>query len=61
MSATTVQQAMTPDPHCVPPDAELEDVAEIMVSKNYHTIPVVQDGKLVGVVGKEDVLKTLLT
>lgn len=59
MSATTVEQAMTPDPVCVGPDAELEEVAEIMVSKNYHTIPVIQAGKLVGVVGKEDVLKTL--
>jgi CBS domain-containing protein len=31
-----------------------------MVEKNYHTLPVVDDGKLVGIVGKEDVLKTLL-
>ncbi len=59
MSATTVEQAMTPDPVCVGPDAELEEVAEIMVSKNYHTIPVIKAGKLVGIVGKEDVLKTL--
>ena len=31
-----------------------------MVEKNYHTLPVVDDGKLVGIVGKEDVLRTLL-
>jgi CBS-domain-containing membrane protein len=60
MSATTVEQAMTPDPVSVAPDADLEDVAEIMVNKSYHTIPVVQEGKLVGVLGKEDVLKTLI-
>lgn len=60
MSATTVDEAMTQDPVSVSPDTDLEDVAEIMVNKNYHTIPVVQEGKLVGVVGKEDVLKTLL-
>ncbi|MFP4629762.1 MAG: CBS domain-containing protein [Desulfohalobiaceae bacterium] len=60
MSATTVQQAMTPDPVSISQEADLEEVAETMVRKNYHTIPVVQDGKLIGVVGKEDVLKTLI-
>ncbi|WP_027371578.1 CBS domain-containing protein [Desulfovermiculus halophilus] len=60
MAATTVEQAMTKDPTSVSPDAELEDVADLMVKKNFHTIPVVQDGKLVGIVGKEDVLKTML-
>jgi CBS-domain-containing membrane protein len=60
MAATTVDQAMTPNPTAVHPDTELEDVADLMVKKNFHTIPVVQEGKLVGVVGKEDVLKTLI-
>ena len=60
MAATTVDQAMTPNPTAVSPDMDLEDVADLMVKKNFHTIPVVQDGKLVGVVGKEDVLKTLI-
>jgi len=31
-----------------------------MVEKHFHTIPVVEDGKLLGIVGKEDVLKTLI-
>lgn len=59
MSATTVEDAMTHDPTTTSPDAEIEEVAELMVTKNYHTIPVVEDGKLVGIVGKEDILKTL--
>jgi len=59
MSATTVQDAMTQNPTTTSPDAEIEEVAELMVSKNFHTIPVVEDGKLVGIVGKEDILKTL--
>ncbi|HMB31640.1 MAG TPA: CBS domain-containing protein [Desulfohalobiaceae bacterium] len=59
MSATTVEEAMSPDPESVRPDTDLEDVAEIMVKKNYHTIPVVEDDQLIGIIGKEDVLKTL--
>ena len=31
-----------------------------MVDKNYHTLPVLKDDRLVGVVGKEDVLKTII-
>jgi CBS domain-containing protein len=59
MAATNVGEAMTPDPTSVTPDTELEDMAEIMVTKNYHTLPVVEGGKLVGIIGKEDVLRTL--
>jgi CBS domain-containing protein len=35
-------------------------VAALMVDKNFHTIPVVDEEKLVGIVGKEDILKTLI-
>jgi len=59
MAATKVKEAMTPDPVSVSPDTELEEMAEIMVRKNYHTLPVVEGNKLVGIIGKEDVLKTL--
>jgi CBS domain-containing protein len=31
-----------------------------MVDHNFHTLPVVEDGRLVGVVGKEDILRTLM-
>ncbi len=60
MSASTVEEAMSPDPVSVTPDTELEDVAELMVNKNFHTIPVVENDQLVGIIGKEDVLKTLI-
>jgi len=59
MAATKVKEAMTPDPVSISPDTELEEMAEIMVRKNYHTLPVVEGSKLVGIIGKEDVLKTL--
>ena len=61
ISATAVKHAMTAKPTSISPDSDLEELAELMVNKNFHTIPVVQDGKLVGIVGKEDVLKTLLS
>ena len=60
IAATTVGQAMTPDPVSVSPDTGIETLAALMVDNNFHTLPVVADGKVVGVVGKEDVLKTLI-
>ena len=60
IAATRVEHAMTPDPVAVDSDTDIERVAALMVEKNYHTLPVVDGGRLVGVVGKEDVLRTLL-
>ncbi len=61
IAATTVEDAMTPNPVTVDPETDIEKVAVLMVEKNYHTLPVVDGGKLVGIVGKEDVLRTLIT
>jgi len=58
--ATTVFKAMTPDPITISPESSLEEIAKLMVDKKLHTLPVVEQGKLIGIVGKEDVLRTLL-
>lgn len=60
MSAVTVEDAMSDAPRTVTPDTPLEDIASLMVDDKFYTLPVVDNGKLVGVVGKEDVLRTLL-
>jgi len=59
IAATTVAQAMTPRPITINPETGLDEIASLMVEKNFHTLPVVEAGKLVGVVGKRDVLATL--
>jgi len=61
IAALTVKEAMTLEPVTVNPETDIEDVAKLMVDKKYHTLPVVKGGKVVGIVGKEDVLKTLLS
>ena len=60
IAAVTVAQAMTPDPVTVRPDTDIEAVAALMVDQSFHTIPVVEEGELLGIVGKEDILKTLM-
>lgn len=60
IAATNVSQAMTKDPKTVSPQTPLDEIATVMVNEKLFTLPVVADGKLVGVVGKEDILRTLL-
>jgi len=60
IAAITVAQAMTPNPVTVQPETDIETVAALMVDRSFHTIPVVDKGELVGIVGKEDILKTLI-
>lgn len=60
ISALKVGDAMTPAPTFISPETPIEDIATMMANEKLYTLPVIKDGKLVGVVGKEDVLKTLL-
>ena len=60
ITATRVADAMTPDPVTVTPDTDLADVASLMVDRKFHTLPVVEGDELVGIIGKEDVLRTLM-
>ncbi len=61
ITALTVSEAMTPNPVTVRPDSSLETVAALMIESNFHTLPVVDKERLVGVVGKEDVIRHLLS
>ncbi len=61
IAALTVAQAMSRNPVTVKPGTGIEAVAGLMVDNSFHTLPVVIEGKLVGIVGKEDVLRTIIS
>ena len=61
IAAMKASQAMTPNPVTVGPEAGIDEIASIMVNKSIHTIPVLEGGKLVGIIGKEDILRTLVS
>jgi CBS domain-containing protein len=61
IAAMTVGEAMTRKPVVVHPETSIETIAGLMVDSNLHTLPVVADGQLIGIIGKEDVLRTLLS
>lgn len=61
IAALTVGEAMTNDPVTVGPDTSISTIAALMVDSHLHTLPVVEEGRLIGIIGKEDVLRTLLS
>jgi CBS domain-containing protein len=56
---TTVSDLMTPDPDYLEPDVTIGDAAEWMLAAGYRHLPVVQDGKILGILSVKDVLWAL--
>ena len=54
-----VKDVMTVDPVTVAPDTSVQEIARLMSGKGMHTLPVVEAGKLVGIVGKLDLIRGL--
>jgi CBS domain-containing protein len=57
--AATVADIMTEDVHAVSPDDPVRAAATLMADHGFDRVPVVKDGKVVGIVGRHDVLKVL--
>jgi Zn-dependent protease len=55
--AMQVRDIMTRDPVTLPPEAPVIDALRIMSAQNFGRIPVVQDGKILGIVTRTDILK----
>ena len=60
MTGRMVKDICTSSPHTVSEETPLDELATIMAEKKQHTLPVLKDGKLVGVVGKSDIIRTLI-
>ena len=56
----TIPQIMAKTPLTVTADTSIKEVAEILAAQSFHSIPVVDNGKLVGLVTTTDLIKYLL-
>jgi CBS domain-containing protein len=61
MAGTTVFDIYSTDPLTVNEDTPLDEIATLMAEKNIHTLPVVKNNMLTGVIGKKDIIKTLIS
>jgi Zn-dependent protease/predicted transcriptional regulator len=55
--AMQVRDIMTRDPITLPPTAPVIDALKIMSARNFGRIPIVQDGKILGIVTRTDIIK----
>jgi len=60
MAGTTVGDIMTRDVRTVVPDTPVQDIATIMAEDHINSIPVMEDEKLVGIVGRWDVVRSMV-
>ena len=56
----SIEQVMAKHLVSVPSTASIKEVAEILSKKEFHALPVVDDGRLVGIVTTTDLINYLL-
>ena len=57
--ASTAEDMMTPDPITIEPSASVEEAARVIARRRHNRLPVVEHGRLVGVVTRVDVLEAM--
>jgi CBS domain-containing protein len=58
--STVIDQIMTKKVVLISPEASISDAAELMDSHNVNRLPVVKDGKLVGIVTRGDIIGAMV-
>lgn len=59
IAGSKVGDICSPNLVSVGPETELEELATLMAEKKIHTLPVMEGDKLVGVIGKSDIIRTI--
>ena len=60
LDSTLINVAMVANPTTVAPDATVEDAARLLINHRVRALPVVEEGRLVGIITTTDLLKALL-
>jgi CBS domain-containing protein len=59
LNETPVGQVMTRHPFTVTPSTSLRDAVKILLDRRFNAVPVVEAGRLVGILTATDLLRTL--
>ena len=59
LDGVTISQVMTRDPFTVTPGTPLADAVKVLVDRKYGALPVVEGGRLVGILTSTDCLRAL--
>jgi len=61
MLGTHAEDVMTRDIHPVGPDMDIADLVDVMAKRRLNPVPVLEDGKLVGIVSHADLIRKMAT
>ena len=59
MTGTRVKDICTLEPVTVTEETPMDELASIMSERHLHTLPVLKDGRLVGIIGKADIIRAM--
>lgn len=59
-NATPIERVMTRDPITIAPTATVDDVMALFTNKRFRHLPVVSDGRLVGLISIGDILRRMV-
>ncbi len=54
-----VADIMTAPPVTITADVEVDEIATIMARRQVHTLPVLEEDKIIGIIGKIDIIRAL--
>lgn len=57
---TTLDEVMSRNPDCLPPHAKAVEALHLMESRHYRHLPIVEDGKVLGIVSIRDLFSVRL-
>jgi CBS domain-containing protein len=57
--ASSVIDIMSTETVTISPDLPMDEIASLMAQKKVHTLPLMEDNKLVGIIGKIDIVRAL--
>jgi len=60
LDTVKIESVMTPDPATVTPDTPLDEAARMILELKVGGLPVIEQGKLVGIITETDLIKTLV-
>jgi CBS domain-containing protein len=55
-----VEEVMAWEPYTVRPETDVAEIAESMLQHDVRSVPVVEDGAVVGIVSRRDILRTMV-
>jgi|SRR5690625_247761 len=56
----TISQVMTKVPVFIDKNYTIKEAAELLIKQSFHSLPVVEEGKLVGIVTSKDLIRYLI-